>query len=105
MLLAERDGFHLRIKTVGIIGVGNVGSRLDASKRWAYARCCAIRRVPIAATPGVLAAGEAGGRGRRADTPLNKSGPYHLLHLADADLLQALPDNRILTASPRAGGG
>lgn len=30
MLLAERDGFHLRDKTVGIIGVGNVGSRTDA---------------------------------------------------------------------------
>ncbi|SVK47931.1 pdxB [Acinetobacter baumannii] len=29
-------------------------------------------------------------------TPLNKSGPYHSLHLADADLLAALPDNRIL---------
>ena len=32
-------------------------------------------------------------------TPLNKSGPYHSLHLADADLLAALPDNRILIAA------
>ncbi|MFV8766410.1 erythronate-4-phosphate dehydrogenase, partial [Yersinia enterocolitica] len=30
MMMAERDGFQLRDKTVGIIGVGNVGSRLNA---------------------------------------------------------------------------
>ena len=35
-------------------------------------------------------------------TPLNKSGPYHSLHLADADLLlAALPDNRILISARR----
>lgn len=30
MLLAERDGFDLRDRTVGIVGVGNVGGRLQA---------------------------------------------------------------------------
>lgn len=30
LVLAERDGFQLRDKTIGIVGVGNVGSRLDA---------------------------------------------------------------------------
>ncbi len=30
LLLAERDNFDLRDKTVGIIGVGNVGGRLAA---------------------------------------------------------------------------
>lgn len=28
-MLAERDGFSLRDRTVGIVGVGNVGSRLQ----------------------------------------------------------------------------
>ncbi len=50
LMLAERDGFALKDRTVGIVGVGNVGGRLQAEgwKRWASARCCAIRRVPIA---------------------------------------------------------
>lgn len=30
LMLAERDGFQLRDKTVGIVGVGNVGRRLQA---------------------------------------------------------------------------
>ena len=30
LIIAQRDGFQLRDKTVGIIGVGNVGSRLNA---------------------------------------------------------------------------
>lgn len=52
MLLAERDGFRLRDKTVGIIGVGNVGSRLDARlKALGVRTCCATRRAPNAVTP------------------------------------------------------
>jgi erythronate-4-phosphate dehydrogenase len=50
MLLAERDGFDLRDRTVGIVGVGNVGGRLQARlEAWGYAHCCAIRRVPTVA--------------------------------------------------------
>lgn len=29
LMLAERDGFSLRDRTIGIVGVGNVGSRLQ----------------------------------------------------------------------------
>ncbi|AKL42929.1 MULTISPECIES: 4-phosphoerythronate dehydrogenase PdxB [Serratia] len=100
MLLAERDGFHLRDKTVGIIGVGNVGSRLDA-------RLKALGVRTLLCDPPRADRGDAGEFWpleklvAEADvltfhTPLNKSGPYHSLHLADADLLAALPDNRIL---------
>ena len=90
MLLAERDGFHLRDKTVGIIGVGNVGSRLDA-------RLKALGVRTLLCDPPRADRGDAGEFWpleklvAEADvltfhTPLNKSGPYHSLHLADADL-------------------
>ncbi|WP_279022649.1 4-phosphoerythronate dehydrogenase PdxB [Gibbsiella quercinecans] len=100
MLLAERDGFQLRDKTVGIVGVGNVGSRLDA-------RLKALGVRTLLCDPPRAARGDAGAFWpleklvAEADvltfhTPLNKSGPYNTLHLADAELLAALPDNRIL---------
>jgi phosphoglycerate dehydrogenase-like enzyme len=50
-MLAERDGFALRDRTVGIVGVGNVGGRLQKRlEALGSKRCCAIRRAPIAAT-------------------------------------------------------
>ncbi len=43
-MLAERDGFSLRDRTIELSGVGNVGSRLQTGlKRWVSARCCTIR--------------------------------------------------------------
>nr|CAC9129546.1 Erythronate-4-phosphate dehydrogenase [Citrobacter youngae] len=33
LMLAERDGFALRDRTVGIVGVGNVGGRLQARRK------------------------------------------------------------------------
>lgn len=48
LMLAEREGFALKDRTVGIVGVGNVGGAYrSASKRWGSARCYAIRRAPI----------------------------------------------------------
>lgn len=56
LMLAERDGFALADRTVGIVGVGNVGGRLqNALRRWESKRCSAIRRAPIAATRGISA--------------------------------------------------
>lgn len=47
-MLAERDGFTLKDRTVGIVGVGNVGGRLQKRlEAWESAPCCAIRRVRI----------------------------------------------------------
>jgi len=100
MLLAEQDGFQLRDKTVGIVGVGNVGSRLQA-------RLEALGVKTLLCDPPRADRGDVGPfwplekLAREADvltfhTPLNKSGPYNSLHLVDADFLAALPDNRIL---------
>jgi erythronate-4-phosphate dehydrogenase len=100
MLLAERDGFQLCDKTVGIVGVGNVGSRLDT-------RLKALGIRTLLCDPPRADRGDAGEflplekLVAEADvltfhTPLNKTGAYRSRHLVDADLLAALPDNRIL---------
>ncbi|PVZ85552.1 4-phosphoerythronate dehydrogenase PdxB [Serratia sp. S1B] len=105
LFLAERDGFHLRDKTVGIVGVGNVGSRLDA-------RLKALGVRTLLCDPPRAERGESGEFWpleklvAEADiltfhTPLNKTGPYKSLHLVDADLLDALPDERILVNASR----
>ncbi|MBW7982266.1 4-phosphoerythronate dehydrogenase PdxB [Enterobacillus tribolii] len=105
MLLAERDGFDLREKTVGIVGVGNVGGRLDQRLR-------ALGVKTLLCDPPRAERGDDGAfypletLVKDADvltfhTPLNKSGPYQSLHLADAELLAALPDNRILINASR----
>ena len=105
LLLAERDGFHLRDKTVGIVGVGNVGSRLNA-------RLQALGVNTLLCDPPRAERGDTGEFWpleklvAEADvltfhTPLHKSGPYKSLHLANAELLEALPDDRILINASR----
>lgn len=100
LILAQRDGFQLRDKTVGIIGVGNVGSRLNARLRALGIRTllCDPPRAErgdeeefhplekLVAEADVLT----------FHTPLNMSGPYSTYHLVDADLLARLPADRIL---------
>lgn len=100
LLLAERDGFLLRDKTVGIVGVGNVGSRLQA-------RLNALGVRTMLCDPPRAARGDAGeflpleALVRDADiltlhTPLNIDGEYHSYHLVDAALLAAMPEGRVL---------
>jgi len=100
LILAQRDGFQLRDKTVGIIGVGNVGSRLNA-------RLNALGVRTLLCDPPRADRGDAGEFWpleklvAEADvltfhTPLNVEGPYRSHHLVDAQLLAALPEDRIL---------
>ncbi|WP_174865188.1 4-phosphoerythronate dehydrogenase PdxB [Pectobacterium polaris] len=100
LMLAERDGFQLRDKTVGIVGVGNVGRRLDARlKAWGV--------NTLLCDPPRADRGEAGDflpldtLVRDADiltlhTPLYLDGPYRTHHLVDAAVLNAFADGRIL---------
>ncbi|WP_435945751.1 4-phosphoerythronate dehydrogenase PdxB [Dryocola sp. BD586] len=100
LMLAERDGFALTDRTVGIVGVGNVGSRLRA-------------RLEAFGVRTLLCDPPRAERGdeedfqplerlvREADvltfhTPLFKDGPYKTLHLADERLISSLKPGAIL---------
>ncbi|MFT8210800.1 MAG: DUF3410 domain-containing protein [Symbiopectobacterium sp.] len=99
LMLAERDGFQLRDKTVGIVGVGNVGRRLQARlNAWGVKTLlCDPPRArngdvgPFLPLDTLL---------READiltlhTPLTKGGPDNTFHLID-DGVAAWPAGRIL---------
>ena len=100
LMLAERDGFTLTDRTVGIVGVGNVGGRLQA-------RLEALGVRTLLCDPPRADRGDEGdfrsldALVAEADiltfhTPLFKSGPYTSLHLADESLIQRLKPGTIL---------
>ncbi|MDW8846844.1 4-phosphoerythronate dehydrogenase PdxB [Erwinia sp. MMLR14_017] len=100
LLLAERDGFQLKDRTVGIVGVGNVGGRLQA-------RLEALGIRTLLCDPPRADRGDEGEflplstLVEEADiltfhTPLFKQGEYKTLHLADEALLMALQPGTIL---------
>lgn len=100
LMLAERDGFLLKERTVGIVGVGNVGGRLQA-------RLEALGIRTLLCDPPRADRGEAGEflpletLVAEADvltfhTPLFKEGAYQTWHMADEALLLALKPGTIL---------
>nr|WP_277628648.1 4-phosphoerythronate dehydrogenase PdxB [Pantoea agglomerans] len=100
LLLAERDGFQLRDRTVGIVGVGNVGGRLQKRlEAWGIKTLLCDPPRADRGDEGDFLSLEA--VTEQADiltfhTPLFKEGPYKSWHLADAALLMALKPNTIL---------
>ncbi|MFG6654076.1 4-phosphoerythronate dehydrogenase PdxB [Scandinavium sp. M-37] len=100
LMLAERDGFALADRTVGIVGVGNVGGRLQ--KRL---EALGIRTL-LCDPPRADNSDEGDFRSldelvQEADvltfhTPLFKDGPYKSLHLADEALISRLKPGTIL---------
>ncbi|MEG1211742.1 MAG: 4-phosphoerythronate dehydrogenase PdxB [Leclercia sp.] len=100
LMLAERDGFILADRTVGIVGVGNVGSRLQ-------------KRLEALGIRTLLCDPPRADRGDEGDfrtldelvaecdvltfhTPLFKDGPYKSLYLADDTLIGRLKPGSIL---------
>lgn len=100
LMLAERDGFMLKDRTVGIVGVGNVGGRLQK-------RLEALGIRTLLCDPPRKDNGDDGDF-RSLDelveqcdvltfhTPLFKEGPYKSLHLADDALIRRLKPGTIL---------
>ncbi|MDI7661314.1 4-phosphoerythronate dehydrogenase PdxB [Cronobacter universalis] len=100
LMLAERDGFALTDRTVGIVGVGNVGSRLQARLEASGVRTllCDPPRADRGDNGDFRPLDELV---READiltfhTPLFKDGPYKTLHLADEALIACLQPGAIL---------
>lgn len=100
LFLAERDGFSLTDRTVGIVGVGNVGGRLQK-------RLEALGVRTLLCDPPRAERGDEGdfrsldALVQEADiltfhTPLFKDGPYKTLHLADKVLISRLKPGAIL---------
>lgn len=100
LMLAERDGFELTDRTVGIVGVGNVGGRLQK-------RLEALGVRTLLCDPPRADNGEPGDFQpldklvEEADiltfhTPLYKDGPYKTWHLADEALISRLKPGAIL---------
>lgn len=108
LLLAERDGFQLRDRTVGIVGVGNVGGRLQKRlEAWGIKTLLCDPPRADRGDEGDFLSLEA--VTEQADiltfhTPLFKEGPYKSWHLADAALLMALKPNTILINACRGPG-
>lgn len=100
LMLAERDGFELKNRTVGIIGAGNVGSRLAH-------RLAAWGVRTLLCDPPRADRGDSGEFHSletlvaEADiltfhTPLTDHGPYKTKHLVDQSLLNQLKADTIL---------
>ena len=100
LMLAERDGFALADRTVGIVGVGNVGGRLQK-------RLEALGIKTLLCDPPRADNGDEGDFRSLDDlvaeadvitfhTPLYKEGQYKSLHLADETLIRRLKPGTIL---------
>lgn len=100
LMLAERDGFVLADRTVGIVGVGNVGGRLQK-------RLEALGIKTLLCDPPRADNGDEGDFRSLDDlvaeadvitfhTPLYKEGQYKSLHLADEALIRRLKPGTIL---------
>lgn len=103
--LMARGGCLLQEKTVGIIGVGHIGSLLNQ-------RLQALGVTTLLCDPPRAERGDSGPFWplshlvRHAEVltfhlPLQREGPHPTWHLLDEELLAALPDGRILINSAR----
>ncbi|VEJ56026.1 4-phosphoerythronate dehydrogenase PdxB [Pragia fontium] len=100
LMLAERDSFRLADKTIGIIGVGNVGSRLNHRLK-ALGIKTLLCDPPRARTDNSETFWPLEKLVKEADiltfhTPLYKDGIDKTFHMVDEAVLAALPPGRIL---------
>lgn len=105
--LAEQQGFQLQDKTLGIVGVGQVGRRLAH-----YAQClgiqCLLNDPPRAQAEGLKGFCDLDTLIEQADiislhTPLTLDGDHPTRHLINAQRLQQLKPDSIVINAARGG--
>lgn len=104
LYLAQKYGFDLNSKRLGIVGVGNVGSKVRR-KAEALGMTCVLNDPPLAAKTGDPAYRSLD-EIRECDvitfhTPLNKSGDHPSWHLADEAFLASLRPGTVLFNTSR----
>ncbi|OHV09919.1 4-phosphoerythronate dehydrogenase PdxB [Kushneria phosphatilytica] len=105
LLMSEQDGETLNSRTVGIVGAGNVGSRLQARLE-ALDMPCLICDPPRAEAEGREDFVDLDTLIERADviclhTPLIQSGDHATHHLLNAERIDALRPDQILISAGR----
>ena len=115
-VLADQHGFNLKDKTVGVIGCGEVGSRVVAMLETIGSRCL-MNDPPLKDAHGKDASGNDPSTGEKycdlkalfsADiitlhVPLTEDGPYPTKKLVDVDFLAKLNGDVILINAARGG--
>jgi erythronate-4-phosphate dehydrogenase len=115
-VLADQHGFNLKDKTVGVIGCGEVGSRVVAMLETIGIRCL-MNDPPLKDAHESNKMGNAPSAGEKycdlqalfstdiitLHAPLTEDGPYPTKKLVDADFLANLNDDVILINTARGG--
>jgi erythronate-4-phosphate dehydrogenase len=110
LYLAEKQLFDLKEKTIGIVGVGNVGSKVEAACRKMGMKVL-LNDPPREAAEGNATATiftDINTIRRESDiitfhTPLTKTGIYKTHHLADADFFAQLNRKPVIINAARGG--
>lgn len=107
IVIARKKGFDLKGKTIGIVGVGNVGKKV--------AKACQLLGMRVLLNDPPRQSAEKSNEfvdleiiKQEADiitfhTPLTKDGIYRTFHLADKDFFESLPKRPIIINSARGG--
>ncbi len=111
LFLAQKHDFDLKEKTIGIVGVGNVGSRVEKACRKLGMRVL-LNDPPLVETMHASSPSrpfvDLGTIKQEADiitlhTPLTKSGKYKTLHLADDRFFETVGKKPFIINSCRGG--
>jgi erythronate-4-phosphate dehydrogenase len=104
LLLAGRRGWDLRRKTIGVVGVGHVGSRVARNAR-AFGMEVLLCDPPLRELTGETRYGflqdVLGADVLTFHVPLTTEGPYPTWHMVDRDLLTRLPGGQLLINAAR----
>lgn len=107
LVMAEKQGFELKNKTIGIVGVGNVGRKVAAACRLLGMKVL-LNDPPREAIEGTSDFVDLETIKRDADiitfhTPLTRNGEYSTFHLANDTFFHQLGNKPIIINSARGG--